>query len=303
MTIRANAIVSEDELNTILQQMHKKSQQTRLNAYEVYIQDASLDQTAKVDAQGNPLPGVEKHHIMPRFDGGTDAPENIVLLTVKEHVIAHWLRWKVLGKYQDYSAFLFRIGDTEEALELRRQAVIDARERDRINKRGFFNKEFQRDMGTRGGPTGGAQNTEAQFSARQSVGLKYGRATGLGNQSEALREFVANFTIWAYSAKAATKKRFSVAIRDDEQFYLVSPKEAFVDITKVLNTFVPNSVTTPAAMHKLVHGERSQMYGWRIVCTLIRSEVREGIYDFIKENPLVILQFEENLMLTKNKKQ
>jgi hypothetical protein len=294
MTIRANAIVSEDELNTILQQ---KSQQTPLNAYEAYIQDARLDRNAKVDAQGKPLPGVEKHHIIPRFEGGTDAPENIVLLTVKEHVIAHWLRWKVLGKSQDYSAFLFRIGDTEGALELRRQAVIDARQRDRINKCGFFNKEFQREMGTRGGPTGGARNTEAQFRARQEVGLRYGRATGLGNQGQFLSEFVANFSIWAYSANAATGKRG--AIRDDERFYLVSPKEAFVDITEVLNTFVPNSVKNSASMHKVVYGERSQMYGWRIVCTLIRSEVREGVYDFINENPTVhVVLFEEDLMLT-----
>jgi hypothetical protein len=292
MTIRVNAIVSEGELNTILQEMHEKSQQMRLNAYEIYIEECKLHQTAKVDAQGKPLRGVEKHHIIPRFDGGTNKPENIVFLTVKEHVIAHWLRWKVLGKSQDYSAFLFRIGDTEEALELRRQAVIEARERDRINQHGFFNREFQRDMGKRGGSKGGAQNTEAQFCARQKVGLAYGRETGLGNQGEILSEFVAKFSIWAYSAKAATEKRG--AIRDDEQFYLVSPKQAFADITKVLNTFVPNSVTNSASMHKLVYGERPQMYGWRIVRTLIRSEVREGIHDFINENP--ICQFDENLM-------
>jgi hypothetical protein len=51
---------------------------------------------------------IEKHHILPRFDGGTDDPSNLVLVSIKEHVIAHWLRWRSLEKPQDYAAFLFR---------------------------------------------------------------------------------------------------------------------------------------------------------------------------------------------------
>nr|ALO63245.1 putative HNH homing endonuclease [Chlamydomonas applanata]ALO63251.1 putative HNH homing endonuclease [Chlamydomonas applanata] len=216
-----------------------------------------------------------------------------MLLTVKEHVIAHWRPWKVLGKSQDLSAFLFRIGDTEKALELRRQAILDARERDKINKQGFFNSDFQREMGSRGGSVGGSKNTERQYLARQRVGLTHGRQTGLGNQGNGLGQFVSSFSIWAYSAKVASKPRG--ASRTDEQMYLVSPKQAFVDITKTLNTFVPGSVRTPSAMHKVVYGERAQMYGWRIVNTLTRSEIREGILNFMQNNPTVVLQFEEDL--------
>lgn len=295
MTIRENTIISEGELNSIYQEMYLKAQKLSLNPYETYINECKLNQAVKVDAQGKPLPGIEKHHIIPRFDGGSDVPENIVLLTIKEHVIAHWLRWKVLKKPQDYSAFLFRIGDTEQALEQRRKAVLAARERDRINQQGFFNPEFQREMGTRGGGVGGFRNTEAQYRARQKVGLTYGRKTGISNQSEMLSEFVKNFSIWAYSANAATGKRG--ADRADEQFYLVSPKQAFVDISNTLNTFVPDSVRQSSSMHKVVRGERAQMYGWRIVNTLTRSEVREGLQDFLNNNPTVILQFDEELML------
>jgi len=68
--------------------------------------------TKKKTKKRTPYEGIEKHHIIPRFDGGTDDPSNLVLVFIKEHVIAHWLRWKVLKKPQDYSAFLFRIGDT-----------------------------------------------------------------------------------------------------------------------------------------------------------------------------------------------
>lgn len=50
-------------------------------------------------------------------------------------------------------------------------------------------------------------------------------------------------------------------------------------------------------MHKVVYGERPQMYGWRIVTTLTRSEIREGIQDFFNSNSPIVLQFEEELMV------
>jgi hypothetical protein len=37
-----------------------------------------------------------------------------------------------------------------------------------------------------------------------------------------------------------------------------------------------------------------QMYGWRIVYTLIRSEVREGIHKFSIQYPNEILRFEND---------
>jgi len=36
----------------------------------------------------------EKHHIIPKSLGGSDDESNMVLLTVREHIIAHWLLWK-----------------------------------------------------------------------------------------------------------------------------------------------------------------------------------------------------------------
>lgn len=296
MSIKQNAIITQAELDDIYTKMCAKSIVTGLNPYDTYIQEIKQDEHSKVDSSKARLPGIERHHIIPRFDGGMDDTSNLVLVTVKEHVIAHWLRWQVLGKSRDYQAFLFRIGDTEAALEQRRQAVLEAREKDRMLGQFFFDPDFQREMGTRGGAKGGSANTEQQFLARQRIGQIYGRQTGIQNQGQALRNFVNQFSIWAYSPKAAAGS--PSLVRGEEFFCLIGPKESFVQITRALNGFVPDSIKRPEAMYKLIKLERPQMYGWRIVNTLTRSEVRVGIINFITRNPTVALNYEENFFLS-----
>lgn len=39
--------------------------------------------------------GLHEHHILPRHSGGTDEEENLTYLTVREHIIAHFLLWKI----------------------------------------------------------------------------------------------------------------------------------------------------------------------------------------------------------------
>lgn len=37
----------------------------------------------------------ERHHIIPRSMGGGDEPENLVILSMREHYMAHWLLYKI----------------------------------------------------------------------------------------------------------------------------------------------------------------------------------------------------------------
>jgi hypothetical protein len=37
----------------------------------------------------------ENHHILPKSMGGTDDTNNLVYLTPREHLLAHWLLWKI----------------------------------------------------------------------------------------------------------------------------------------------------------------------------------------------------------------
>lgn len=46
------------------------------------------------------------HHIIPRHAGGTDAPENLIKLTIEQHAAAHKTLYDLHGKWQDYCAYL-----------------------------------------------------------------------------------------------------------------------------------------------------------------------------------------------------
>lgn len=43
------------------------------------------------------IPGsnLHRHHIIPRHSGGSDDEDNFTYLTVREHIIAHYLLWKI----------------------------------------------------------------------------------------------------------------------------------------------------------------------------------------------------------------
>lgn len=45
--------------------------------------------------------GFHKHHIQPKHAGGSDAPENLVLLHPIDHAIAHLVRYKMFGDVRD----------------------------------------------------------------------------------------------------------------------------------------------------------------------------------------------------------
>lgn len=59
----------------------------------------------------NPLLKINKdgsihvHHIIQRYQGGTNEDSNLILLTVREHRIIHWLLWKIKGNFRDLSAY------------------------------------------------------------------------------------------------------------------------------------------------------------------------------------------------------
>ena len=51
------------------------------------------------------LQGFHKHHIVPRYKGGSDSPENLVLLHPIDHAIAHLVRFKIYANPADGWAY------------------------------------------------------------------------------------------------------------------------------------------------------------------------------------------------------
>jgi hypothetical protein len=54
-----------------------------------------------------------KHHIIPRYAGGTDDPANIVELTPTQHAMWHWAEWQRKQNYLDFCAFKMILGDVK----------------------------------------------------------------------------------------------------------------------------------------------------------------------------------------------
>lgn len=45
--------------------------------------------------------GLHKHHITPKHMGGSDDDLNFTYLNIREHIIAHYLLWKIYGNIND----------------------------------------------------------------------------------------------------------------------------------------------------------------------------------------------------------
>jgi hypothetical protein len=85
-------------------------------------------------AKSRPTPAVtEKHHVIPKCMGGSDDPENLVLLTPREHLFAHKLLVRIhpnsfklhvalilMGRLVEYKSKIFE-SERIRAAELRRQ--------------------------------------------------------------------------------------------------------------------------------------------------------------------------------------
>jgi hypothetical protein len=71
----------------------------------------------------NLLQGFHNHHITPRYKGGTDAPENLVLLHPIDHAIAHLVRFKIYGNPADGWAYNRIISGLKDELIPNRKGV------------------------------------------------------------------------------------------------------------------------------------------------------------------------------------
>ena len=89
--------------------------------YIDFIKSRKVKQRAKND--GNIY---ELHHILPRSLGGTDDDNNLVLLTLREHYIAHYLLWKCTNTHQMATALFF--------MSNKQKKIISSRQYEKLRK-------------------------------------------------------------------------------------------------------------------------------------------------------------------------
>ena len=69
----------------------------------------------------------ERHHIIPKSMGGNNDESNIVLLTAREHFLAHWLLWRIHRNRQTAYAFYTFKHFFSGRNHLKRPEIISAR--------------------------------------------------------------------------------------------------------------------------------------------------------------------------------
>jgi len=78
----------------------------------------------------------ENHHIVPKHMGGDNSKDNLVLLTFREHILAHYLLWRIHGYEGDKLMYSLRNLQTEEAQRLRVKLAVAS---NRNGGKGFQN--------------------------------------------------------------------------------------------------------------------------------------------------------------------
>ena len=71
------------------------------NSIYTRIYDNLVNGRKHLKEQWQPFSGLQRHHIIPKHQNGPDEDWNFTYLTKREHVIAHWLLWKINGNPLD----------------------------------------------------------------------------------------------------------------------------------------------------------------------------------------------------------
>lgn len=81
---------------------------------------------------------IHKHHIIPKHSGGTNEQDNLTYLTIREHIIAHFLLWKIHKNPNDLRSM--NMLGAKLTYEQRRIVGLWCKE----NKKGWFDPETKK---------------------------------------------------------------------------------------------------------------------------------------------------------------
>eukprot|EP01026_Neomeris_dumetosa_P038790 TRINITY_DN3166_c0_g1_i12.p1 TRINITY_DN3166_c0_g1~~TRINITY_DN3166_c0_g1_i12.p1 ORF type:complete len:246 (-),score=21.65 TRINITY_DN3166_c0_g1_i12:1105-1842(-) len=198
-----------------------------MNKYDKFIEDCRK----KKYPEGTYL---EIHHIIPRHEGGGDEPENLIKLSLEDHLSAHLIRYEVYKNQFDLAMVLMRKNLSEKAWKaiLFKNGITNTA----IHKQKgitFWDLEFQKEMAQR------SVNSEHAMNMRGVGGKKGGRTRNLNR----------------------------IIIPQDKYLFYYNDQEAICifncetggDVLRELNKVVP---TPLQRISQLLRGERKKLHGW-----------------------------------------
>lgn len=209
----------------------------------------------------------ENHHILPKHMQGGDDPSNLIKISVRGHILAHLLLYLEQGGRGNLLAYAIR--QSTQHYDLKSQGKL-VNFMNKILKKGWYNSQVQSRLGKMGGSLGGSKNTSAQQTARSIVGSTYGRVTGIGNQSEKLRNLLQTNLVFEH------KNALGVHI-------VVSNVESVVEIAENINLQCDSKnissvkldltkVKKGGPFYGLVKGTKPSAYGWTLLGSFALEE-------------------------------
>lgn len=112
------------------------------------------------------------HHIVPRYEGGSDDPSNLVDLTVVQHAMWHFAEWQRKGNPQDKLAWKLlsqEVSKEERFIETRKLggSISGVITRDKkLGIHGLPKEEILKNA-QKGGTLGGQKNKELYYDSKQ----------------------------------------------------------------------------------------------------------------------------------------
>ena len=101
-----------------------------------------------------------KHHIIPRYEGGSDEPENLVTLTPIQHSMWHYAEWLRKGNKEDYCASRMILGDVNNPKFRKMTSELGIQKQRELAETSEEFREKQRAAGRKAGPLGNKAQRE-----------------------------------------------------------------------------------------------------------------------------------------------
>lgn len=169
--------------NVYLQFMEKLIEKEK-RYQKIEIECGNILKKRFLDKKKNKLLYLEKHRILPNYEGGTYKKNNVVLLTFAEHIMAHYFRFIQYGKVEDLRAYRIMLSDSNEKIRAEKASFagqIGGRKQQELLRKqnlGWYNSTQQRQRGLKGSETSrqrgvGAFDPQNRMDANKEWQKKY----------------------------------------------------------------------------------------------------------------------------------